>query len=536
MQQIPNRSIFCKDNLDILQGINSNSIDLIYLDPPFNKKKEFIAPIGSSAEGASFKDTFTEEEIKDEWVETIKQDYDGLYKFLIGIKELSNITSSKRNKYYLYNYCYLCYMAIRLIEMRRILKETGSIYLHCDPTMSHYIKLLMDIIFGEKNFRNEIVWKRHSSGQKGSQFEPKKWGANTDHIFFYVKNNNTKMSPFISFTEEEIKEKFKYKDEKGKMYQIVPITMGKNKGERPNLHYKFKGISPPPYPNAWSLSEKRMYEEYEKGNIIIKKNKLERRKYLKDSKGKSIGTDWNDIKPSAGKEYTGYPTQKPLNLLERIIQASSNEGDIVLDPFCGCATTCVASEKLNRQWIGIDISHKAYDLVKERLAKEVKQETKIKYKKSISDKALVEHKAIEKFQGEERESQEHLLQYGSKKDWDKEITYKTDSPNRTDTNGDDGREKKWIYIISHPNYSKKKLYKVGIAFDYKQRLSNYQTSDPLREYKIEYKLHTPYFREIEKYVHGKFDNLHEWVDGELEEIKQAIENYKPETNVLNYNE
>ena len=141
---IKNRTIFCRDNLDVLKGINSNSIDLIYLDPPFNKKKEFTAPIGSTAEGASFKDWFREEDIKDEWVLEIKEDYDGLYKFLNGVKELSNITGGK-NKHYLYNYCYLCYMAIRLIEMKRILKDIGSIYLHCDSTMSHYLKIWFKI-------------------------------------------------------------------------------------------------------------------------------------------------------------------------------------------------------------------------------------------------------------------------------------------------------------------------------------------------------------------------------------------------------
>ena len=145
---IKNRTIFCKDNLDILEGINSNSIDLIYLDPPFNKNKVFTAPIGTSAEGASFSDIFREEDVKDEWLKTIEEDHDELYKFLCGIKNRGNE----------YNFCYLCYMAIRLIECQRILKDTGSLYLHCDPTMSHYLKLLLDVIFGEKNFRNEIIW------------------------------------------------------------------------------------------------------------------------------------------------------------------------------------------------------------------------------------------------------------------------------------------------------------------------------------------------------------------------------------------
>ena len=156
---IDNRTIFCHDNLEVLQNINSNCIDLIYLDPPFNKKKMFTAPIGSSAEGASFRDWFEEKDIKDEWVKTIKEDHDKLYNFLVGVRSLDNT----------YNYCYLVYMAIRLIECQRILKETGSFYLHCDQTMSHYLKLLLDCVFEEKNFRNEIVWGYKTGGVSKKQ-------------------------------------------------------------------------------------------------------------------------------------------------------------------------------------------------------------------------------------------------------------------------------------------------------------------------------------------------------------------------------
>ena len=148
---IKNRTIFCRDNLDILEGINSNSIDLIYLDPPFNKNKKFTAPMGSSAEGAEFSDIFREADVKDEWLQTIKEDYDGIYKFLTNVQELSGFQSHK-NKHYLYNYCYLCYMAIRLIEMHRILKDTGSIYLHCDPTMSPLSKNIDGFNFWGKEF------------------------------------------------------------------------------------------------------------------------------------------------------------------------------------------------------------------------------------------------------------------------------------------------------------------------------------------------------------------------------------------------
>ena len=418
---LKNRAIFCRDNIDILQGINSDSIDLIYLDPPFNKKKIFTAPIGSSAEGASFKDWFREEDLKDEWVQTIKEDYIELHNFLTGIKTI------KTNKHYLYNYCYLAYMAIRLIEMHRILKDAGSIYLHCDPTMSHYIKLLMDIIFGEKNFRNEIVWGYRTGGNSKNQFSKKH-----DIIFFYSKSKDKIFNTqyYLSL------QKYKYGFGKKHGYELI---------NKDGNYYK-----------------------------------------------KSICRDlWDDINAIGtmgrpGEPRTDYPTQKPLSLLERIVKASSNEGDIVLDPFCGCATTCIASEKLNRQWIGIDVSILAYDLVKKRLEKEVADP-------------------------------ENLLQYQTK------IHFSTIPPKRTDTNGDTGLLKKYVYVISNGNYQDE--YNVGIASNPKSRLNSYQTSDPNRGYKLKHTKYTHLFREIEKHIHQKFDNRHEWVRADLKDIIGEIENY-----------
>ena len=429
---LKNRTIFCRDNLDILEGINSNSIDLIYLDPPFNKKKEFTAPIGSSAEGVSFMDWFREEDVKDEWVQNIKEDYDGLYKFLNGVKEYSNITEKKSNKHYLYNYCYLTYMAIRLIEMQRILKDTGSIYLHCDPTMSHYIKLLMDLIFGEKNFRNEIVW----CYSRPSTPKQKQLSRVHDILFWYSKGEKW------VFNSDAIRQKYAgsslsregYVANKSKMTAGTPVELSK----------------------IGKFPESRIYIPPLKGNA---------------------------------REYVGYPTQKPLPLLERIIKASSNEGDIVLDPFCGCATTCIAAEKLHRQWAGIDVSVKAYDLLRERLKKEVADPEKI-------------------------------TEYQTK------TNFYTDPPKRTDTNRDDSQVKKHIYVISHPHFSKADLYKVGVASNIKSRLNSYQTSDPLREYKLEFELLTPHFREIEDYIHhNKFEFSHEWVSGKLEDIVGTIEEF-----------
>ena len=425
MLNIKNRTIFCRDNLDVLQGINSKSVDLIYLDPPFNKNKTFTAPIGSSAEGASFKDYFREEDIKDEWVETIKEDHIELYNFLNGVKSINN------NNHYLYNYCYLCYMAIRLIEMRRILKDTGSIYFHCDPTMSHYVKIMMDTIFGEDNFRNEIVWCYHGPGSpKMRQFNRK-----SDNILWYSKGETW------TFNADNVR--VKYKDEKQSLRRAMSTD-----GE---------------------FSQEEV-EEYRK-------------------RGK-VPENWWEMRTAARskKEYVGYPTQKPLALLDRIIKASSNEGDVVLDAFCGCATTCVAAERLNRKWVGIDISIKAYDLVKDRLKKEVVGR----------------------------------LDFGGKGGEEIKRNFSTDSPKRTDRNKED-RLKKYVYVISHPKFEG--YYKIGIAKDYKTRLNSYQTSDPDRAYKMEYFHLTPHFRETEKYIHNLFDNKFEWIKANLKDIVQKIENY-----------
>ncbi len=386
-----------------MRGINSDSIDLIYLDPPFNKKKKFAAPIGSSADGAEFSDIFRNEDVKDEWLQTIKEDQDAIYALLNAVKTIEGRTS--------YNYCYLSYMAIRLMECHRILKDTGSIYLHCDPTMSHYLKLVMDCIFGEGNFRNEIVWCYGLGGSSKRFFSRKH-----DIILFFVKS-----------------------------------------------------------------------EQY-----VFDKPHMDSTSMMMDGKQKGMVDYWTDI-PSINnmaKERTGYPTQKPLALLERIIKASSNEGDMVLDPFCGCATTCVAAEKLNRKWVGIDISITAYELVKTRLEEEVYTE--------------------ELTRGEQ----------GYRPD----IYFHTSPPQRADI-GDSIREQKWVYVIAHPNYSGE--YKVGIASNWKSRLNSYQTSDPNREYTMEYKVLTPYFRELEAHIHNIFSNKHEWVTAELDDIKKVMDSFAP---------
>ena len=447
--QLPNRTIFCHDNLEVLQGIDSNTIDLIYLDPPFNKQKVFTAPIGSSAEGAQFRDWFREEDIKDEWVLSIKEDYDGLHKFLSSVRELSSLGAKEGSKHYLYNYCYLVYMAMRLLELRRILKETGSIYLHCDSTIGHYIKILLDIIFGENNFRNEIVWDyKKISNTKGKRFNRR-----YDTLFFYVKSElftfNHLYTEISQRKKQLLKQGYNTKNMKGKKYIYI-------------------------------------YDEEVVAKKKIDLSKYDKIKYVDADKGTLQSNVFNiDNANPQSKEFTNYPTQKPLALLERIIKASSNEGDFVLDPFCGCATTCIAAEKLNRRWIGIDVSVKAYELVKKRLQREVADP-------------------------------KNLFQY------DNQINFSVTPPKRTDKNLDEV-EQKYVYIISHPKYPGE--YKVGIAKNCDQRVSNYQTSGPDRKYKLEYSLRTPLFRSIEKHIHTKFENKHEWVRAKLEDIIFEIENY-----------
>ena len=522
---LKNRTIFCRDNIDILQGINSNSIDLIYLDPPFNKKKEFTAPIGSSAEGTTFKDTFIEEDVKDQWVQEIKEGYEGLYNFLLGVKTLSNITGSKGNKHYLYNYCYLTYLAIRLLEMQRILKETGSIYLHCDSTMSHYVKILMDVIFGEKNFKNEIIWRRATSHNDGGRY-----GNITDTILFYTKTSTFVWNgKFITTPKsiEQLREAYPSKDtrgdfhsdnltEPGVYYRSADLTgplHGASKGSPSTLPWKNYDVYS--MGRCWSVPKTGDYARYIDEKIIpgyLRIEGIHERLDALDKAGLIYHPKkgkWPGLKRYAdadqgippqnlildpigftnynkGIEYVGYPTQKPLALLKRIIKASSNKGDIVLDPFCGCATTCVAAEELNRQWVGIDVSNKAYDLVRERLQKEVADP-------------------------------EGLLQYQN------EVHYFTFPPKRTDLSGGSDSFQKYVYVISNPAFEN--MYKVGIATDYKARLNSYQTSDPDRGYQLEYQKRTSLFREIETHIHDVFENKHEWVKGNLKDIIHEIEGF-----------
>lgn len=265
---------------------------------------------------------------------------------------------------------YLSMMAVRLLELRRVLRPTGSIYLHCDSTASHFLKQILDATFGVSNFRNEIIWKRRV-GMSSAVHESNRFGTCTDTILFYAKTEGSLFLPQYNRDspeyQEYIAERFTMTDESGRKFQATSLV---NPAHRPNLIYEYKGYRPPP--NGWMITKEKMEQWDKDGKIYFPKDKngrLRRKSYVDELRGMPIQNLWTDIAEinSQAQERLGYPTQKPQALLERIIAASSNEGDVVLDPFCGCGTTIHAAQKLRREWIGIDVTHLAISLIEKRL-------------------------------------------------------------------------------------------------------------------------------------------------------------------------
>ncbi len=298
-----NRTLYHGDNLDVLRGMNSGTVHLIATDPPFNKGRDFHATPDSLAAGARFQDRWSwEDDVEGEWVDQITDDW----------PKVMNVINGSRQSYGDDMGAFLCFMGVRLLEMHRVLRDDGSIYLHCDPTASHYLKELMDAIFGRKNFVNEIVWHYRRWTGKAKRFQ-----RLHDLILFYAKSESYTFNPIYTKYTKGSKER----KEQGVLHRF-------KKGEEPYL--------------------------------------------VSDSEVNDKGVRENDVwqipfvAPSA-KERLGYPTQKPLALYERIVRASSNPGDIVLDPFCGCATTPIAAERLERQWVGIDLWDKAHAIVRQRM-------------------------------------------------------------------------------------------------------------------------------------------------------------------------
>jgi site-specific DNA-methyltransferase (adenine-specific) len=356
-------SLYFGDNLHILrEHIKDESIDLVYLDPPFNSKRDynllFRTPKGqeSDAQISAFDDTWHwGEQAEREFSELLHQENTDVSEMIQSLRRFLKESDMM---------AYLVMMANRLLELHRVLKSSGSLYLHCDPTASHYLKIVLDAVFGVENYRNEITWKRTSSHNDARR----NFSNLNDILFFYTKSDKYLFVPQHSeYSAEYIENNFRYVDENGRRYSSDNL---RSPNPRPNLTYDYKGYKP--HANGWTVSLERMQELDRQGRLIFPENpdgRIRIKKYLDEMSGVVIGNVWDDISPisSQAAERLGYPTQKPLALLERIIKASSNEGDVILDPFCGCGTAVYAAETLKREWIGIDITHLAISLIEKRM-------------------------------------------------------------------------------------------------------------------------------------------------------------------------
>jgi len=363
---ITENTLFYGDNLPILRDyIPTESVDLIYLDPPFNSNRSynvlFKDETGRESESqlVAFDDTW-------HWGEAAEQTYHALVTDAPAnvqgmIAALRQFIGANQMM------AYLVMMAARLVELHRVLKPTGSLYLHCDPTASHFLRLIMDTLFSPECFRNELIWQRTSAHANVTQ----KYGAVHDCLLFYVRSGEyTWNQQFAPYDETYLDIFFDQTDENGKRYARRDLTASMQRASSGQL-YTWKGITPPPS-RCWAMTKNKMDELEAQGRIHWPKKDggMPRLKlYPEDLPGSPLQDIWADIRPihNLGAERLGYPTQKPLALLERIIQASSNPGDVVLDPFCGCGTAIAAAQKLGRRWIGIDITHLSISLQKYRL-------------------------------------------------------------------------------------------------------------------------------------------------------------------------
>ena len=354
-------TLYYGDNLDLLrQYVPDESVDLIYLDPPFNSNASYNVLFKeqsgeeSPAQIKAFTDTwewtqeservFEQEIIMNPTTPPNVKDMITAFREFIGRNAMM---------------AYLVMMTPRLVELRRVLKPTGSIYLHCDPNASHYLKLLMDTIFGARNFRSEAIWKRQSAHS-----DSRRYGSVHDTILFYVKSDsfvwNQMYQPYES---DYVEQYYRYSDPDGRRFMSGDLSAAGLQGG--GYEYEWKGIT-----RIWRVPLETMKRLDDEGRVFYTRNKIPRiKRYLEEAKGRPVQDVWTDLESlrSWHKERLGYPTQKPQALLERIIEASSNEGDVVLDPFCGCGTAVAAAEKLKRKWIGVDVTHLAVALMKNRL-------------------------------------------------------------------------------------------------------------------------------------------------------------------------
>ncbi|MCY4072813.1 MAG: DNA methyltransferase [Chloroflexi bacterium] len=363
-----NRILYAADCLDVLNDADelpSESVDLIYLDPPFNSNSSYNLPFKGRDKSLkpveAFKDTWAWTAEDKSRLEEMGRDprTRSLATIVKFAAEVEGKPSGRgKNKTSLASY--LLHMALRLRAMRRALKKTGSIYLHCDPTAGHYLKLVMDAIYGQKNYRNTIIWKRTSSHN-----DAKRFGNVHDELMYYTKENSpTWNTLYLEYDEDYVQKAFRYQDDDGRKWASSDLTATSKQGG--GYEYEWNGVT-----RLWLCPVGTMERLESENRLHYTKSGLARRKrYLDEASGVMLNDVWTDINPigSHAKERLGYPTQKPLALLERIISASSNPGDLVLDPFCGCGTTVHAAEALRRRWIGIDISPFSTGLIRERIA------------------------------------------------------------------------------------------------------------------------------------------------------------------------
>jgi len=353
-------TLYYGDNLDVLRhNVQDESVDLVYLDPPFNSNASynvlFAAQDGtrSAAQIKAFEDTW-------------RWDQAAAYDYRQTVEQGGRVSQAMQAFHTLLGpsnmLAYLAMMAPRLLELRRVLKPTGSLYLHCDPTASHYLKLLLDAIFGPEHFRNEICWQR--SGAKNDSL---RYGRSHDTLLFYtVGLRFTWDTQYLPFQDASVVKNYTHVEPStGRRYRRGDLTAAKPGGD---VDFEWRGMRP--YKGRhWAYSREHLDQMLAEGRIEFRRTGMPvYKRYLDEQPGVPLQDVWTDVRlTSADKERLGYPTQKPEALLERIIKASSNEGDVVLDPFCGCGTAIAVAQRLKRRWIGIDITYLAVTLMKYRL-------------------------------------------------------------------------------------------------------------------------------------------------------------------------
>ena len=357
--------LYYGDNLDVLRRyVDNESVDLVYLDPPFKSNQDYNVLFAeksgkrSASQIRAFEDTWQWDEaaasLYHQTVEAGGAVSQALQAFRTFLGESDMLA-------------YLAMMAPRLVELRRVLKPTGSLYLHCDPTASHYLKMLLDAVFAPQNFRNEVIWKRTSSHN-----DAKRYADVCDYILYFGRSRDVVWNPqHQAHNEKYVRSHYNRETADGRAYRLDNIIRSASMGPRPNLAYEYKGFTPP---WGWRVVLPKLQALDAAGRLMWSKGRQGGTtpylvRFLDEQSGAAMPSLWDDIPPinSQAQERLGYPTQKPEALLERIISASSNEGDLVLDPFCGCGTTITVAQRLKRRWIGIDITHLAIGLIKTRL-------------------------------------------------------------------------------------------------------------------------------------------------------------------------